>query len=144
MLFCKEEQPIQIRSGDEALLTHTIQRIAGQPVPELLDPVLQTLEQEVGPDYHWPGIVRELEQAVRSILLTMHYRTGTGDAVQLTENLYQAFEREQLSAQDLVASYCIMLYEKYGTYEKVARITDLDPRTVKKHIQNRGNSSNAK
>ena len=119
----------------EALLTHTIQRIAGQPVPELLETVLQTLAHEVGPDYQWPGNVRELEQAVRSILLTMHYRPGSGDAAHLTEVLHQAIEQEKLSAQELVSSYCMILYEKYGTFEKVARITKLDPRTVKKHLQ---------
>ena len=118
----------------EALLAHTIQRIAGQPVPELLDTVLHTLEREVGSDYQWPGNVRELEQAVRSIILTMHYRTGAGDAVDLIDVLHQSIEQESLSAQDLVASYCRILYEKYGTYEKVAQITNLDPRTVKKHI----------
>ena len=119
----------------EALLAHTIQRIAGQPVPELLETILQTLEQEVGPDYLWPGNVRELEQAARSIILTMHYRKGTGDAADLTDVLHQSIERESLSAQDLVATYCKIIYEKYRTYEKVAQITNLDPRTVKKHIK---------
>jgi DNA-binding NtrC family response regulator len=129
------QQLYEDSSSLESLLAHTIQRIAGQPVPELLDTVLQTLEREVGPDYHWPGNVRELEQAVRSILLTMHYRPGSGEAAHLTEILHQAIEREKLSAQELVASYCTILYEKYGTFEKVARITKLDPRTVKKHIR---------
>ena len=64
----------------------------------------------------------------------MHYRTGAGDAVDLIDVLHQSIEQESLSAQDLVASYCRILYEKYGTYEKVAQITNLDPRTVKKHI----------
>ena len=88
----------------------------------------------MGPDYPWPGNVRELEQAVRSILLTMHYRPGSGNAAQLTEILHQAIEREKLSAQELVSAYCTILYEKYGTFEKVASITKLDPRTVKKHV----------
>ena len=138
------QQLFEDSSTLEALLAHTIQRIAGQPIPELLDTVLRTLEQEIGPDYHWPGNVRELEQAVRSILLTMHYKTGTGDPAQLTENLYQAVEREELSAQELIALYCAMLYEKYGTYEKVAQITELDPRTVKKHIQNNNKAPSVK
>ncbi|NNF45822.1 MAG: sigma-54-dependent Fis family transcriptional regulator [Desulfofustis sp.] len=127
------QQLYEDSSSLEALLTHTIQSIAGQPVPELLETVLVTLEQEVGPDYHWPGNVRELEQAVRSILLTMHYRPGAGDAAHLTEALYHAIEQDKLSARELVSSYCTILYEKYGTFEKVARITKLDPRTVKKH-----------
>ena len=128
------QQLFEDASTLEALLAHTIQRIAGQPVPELLETVLKTLEREVGPDYHWPGNVRELEQAVRSILLSMHYRPEAGDASLLTEILHQGVEREKLSAQQLVASYCRILYEKYGTFEKVAHITHLDPRTVKKHI----------
>lgn len=120
----------------EALLVHTIMRIAGQPVPELLDTVLQILEKEVGPDYEWPGNVRELEQAVRSILLTMHYHRDR-DGVGLTDELHLAIEQEALNAQELVSSYCRLLYKKYGTFDKVARITSLDPRTVKKHLQNK-------
>ena len=128
------QQLLEDSSTLEALLAHTIQRIAGQPVPELQETVLHTLAREVGQDYHWPGNVRELEQAVRSILLTMNYRPGSGDAVRLTDVLHQAIERDALGVQELVAWYCRILYEKYGTYEKVARIARLDPRTVKKQI----------
>jgi DNA-binding NtrC family response regulator len=120
----------------ETLLEHTIVRIAGEPVPKLLDVVMTTLEREVGRNYEWPGNVRELEQAVRSILLTLHYNKNASGAVGFTNELYRAIERESVNAQDLVSIYCSTLYRKYGTYEKVAKITNLDPRTVKKHLQN--------
>lgn len=120
----------------ETLLEHTIERIAGESVPRLLDVVMNTLEREVGLDYDWPGNVRELEQAVRSILLTLHYNNNQRRAVGVTTDLHQAIERETVTAHELVSIYCASLYRKYGTYEKVAQITDLDPRTVKKHIQN--------
>ncbi|MCP3929467.1 MAG: sigma-54-dependent Fis family transcriptional regulator, partial [Bacteroidetes bacterium] len=55
----------------EALLIHTIDKIVGEPVPELLEKVIEILQKEVGSNYDWPGNVRELEQAVRSILLTL-------------------------------------------------------------------------
>lgn len=120
----------------ETLLEHTILRIAGEPVPHLLDLVMTTLEGEVGLDYEWPGNVRELEQAVRSILLTLHYNKNNSNEVDCTNELHLAIERESVSAQELVSLYCSLLYRKYGTYEKVAKITNLDPRTIKKHIQN--------
>ncbi|MEJ2134011.1 MAG: sigma 54-interacting transcriptional regulator [Desulfofustis sp.] len=120
----------------ETLLEHTILRIAGEPVPHLLDVVMTTLEGEVGLDYQWPGNVRELEQAVRSILLTLHYNNNNSYEVDGTNKLHLAIERESVSAQELVSLYCSLLYRKYGTYEKVAKITNLDPRTIKKHIQN--------
>ena len=119
----------------ETLLEHTILRIAGEPVPQLLEVVMTTLEKEVGLDYEWPGNVRELEQAVRSILLTLHYNKNNSGAVDLVNELHHAIEKEAVDAQELVSIYCSILYRKYGTYEKVAKITKLDPRTVKKHIQ---------
>ena len=117
-----------------ALLEHTIQRITGESLPDLLAQVLDILEKEVGADYDWPGNVRELEQAVRSILLTRHYVRDRSEVAEYELNFHQAIDAESLDAQRLVSSYCQILYTKYGTYEKVAQITNLDPRTVKKHI----------
>jgi DNA invertase Pin-like site-specific DNA recombinase len=34
----------------------------------------------------------------------------------------------------LAAWYCNQLYEKYGTYQQVAKKTGLDRRTVKKYL----------
>jgi two-component system, NtrC family, response regulator HydG len=33
-----------------------------------------------------------------------------------------------------VRGYCALLYERFGTYEEVARRAGLDRRTVKKHV----------
>lgn len=117
-----------------ALLEHAIQRITGEPIPVLLDQVLAILEKEVGKDYDWPGNVRELEQAVRSILLTKHYEGSSRQTAGNELDFHAAIDAESLDAQRLISGYCRILYQKYGTYEKVALITKLDPRTVKKHI----------
>jgi len=130
------QQIFEDSSTLEALLAHTILRIAGKPVPELLDKIMQLLEREVGLNYDWPGNVRELEQSVRSILLTLHYNKNTSGTLGYTNELHRAIERESVNAQGLISIYCSILYRKYGTFEKVAKITNLDPRTVKKHIQN--------
>ena len=118
----------------ETLLEHTILRIAGEPVPQLLDVVMGTLKDEVGFDYEWPGNVRELEQAVRSILLTMHYNNKNDGIVNVARDIHAAIEKEAVDAHQLLSIDCSVLYNNYGTYEKVAEITKLDPRTVKKHI----------
>jgi DNA invertase Pin-like site-specific DNA recombinase len=41
---------------------------------------------------------------------------------------------QESDAKQLLEAYCQRLYQRYGTYEKVARISGLDRRTVKKHI----------
>jgi two-component system, NtrC family, response regulator HydG len=118
------------------LLEHTIKQIIGEPAPGLALEVQNILLEEVGPTYDWPGNVRELEQAVRRILLTKHY-SGKGPDTEIDSKQSQFMkhiEDGRLSAQEVLTSYCNMLYRKHGTFEKVAQITKLDRRTVKKYI----------
>ena len=72
----------------------------------------------------------------KSILLKRHYG---GDA-QIADNrrkddFVDKFFSGALEARELMGMYCEVLYEKYGTYEEVARRIKLDPRTVKKNVQ---------
>jgi hypothetical protein len=80
--------------------------------------------------------VRELEQAVRRILLTKHYE---GDhksvAPDLQSRLRDGIDHGSLDADTLLSDYCRLLYERNGTYEEVARRTKLDRRTVKAYIE---------
>ena len=119
----------------EILLNHTIQRITGEPAQDLTVELKNIISKEVSPTYEWPGNVRELEQAVRRILLTKHYK---GDLCEVTPPKSTQFikdiENGNLDAQEVMTSYCNMLYRKHGTYEKVAEVTRLDRRTVKKYI----------
>ena len=120
----------------DALLGGIVQRLAGQPAPELGQSVRTALRQQPGSDYPWPGNVRELEQAVRRILLTSSY-TGdrTGIEPDLATHLKQGLQQGTLTAEELLAGYCRLLHERHGTYEEVARRTLLDRRTAKKYVQ---------
>jgi hypothetical protein len=42
--------------------------------------------------------------------------------------------KEEIDAKALLATYCRRLYDRYGTFEEVARRIRLDRRTVKKYI----------
>jgi len=98
--------------------------------------VREVIENELGPGYSWPGNVRELEQAVRRILLTRGI--GPDSRMDLSRDcnpcLFSRIEDGAMSARELLEKYCMLLYEKFGTYEEVSRRTRLDRRTVKKYI----------
>jgi hypothetical protein len=120
----------------DLLLDHAIRRIIGEPDPDLLKTVKGILQKEVDLSYPWPGNVRELEQAVRRILLTRHYSGDSGEIpADAQGRLIKGINEETLDAQGVLSLYCSILYEHHGTYEEVARISNLDRRTVKKHIQ---------
>ena len=94
------------------------------------------IEKDVGLGYGWPGNVRDLEQAVRRIILTRRYQGDTKCLPSdLSGELSKEVESGTLDAQTLLAKYCRHLFLRYGTYEQVARQTKLDRRTVKKYIQ---------
>jgi hypothetical protein len=40
-----------------------------------------------------------------------------------------------VNAQSLLARYCFQPYQRYGTFEEVARRAKLDRRTVKKYVE---------
>ncbi len=117
------------------LLDITISRILGNPSAEISALMADRILKSPGKQYLWPGNVRELEQCVRSILLKQTYK-GTDSKIKkdLGTRLKQGITNGNLSARELMTGYCKMLYNTHNTFESVARITGLDRRTVKKHI----------
>ncbi len=123
----------------EELLNLIVERTAGEPAPELARMIREVLEQKLPRDYPWPGNVRELEQAVRRILLTRDYQGDAKNAsADQRSQLREGMESGLLNARAVLCAYCRLLFQRYGTYEEVARRTDLDRRTVKKYIQDGG------
>ena len=117
------------------LLKKTINKITGEDSKEIYDMVYKTVVEKLGKNYPWPGNVRELEQCVRRILLTKNYNADLKNINQdLSSKITVAVESGNYDAQNLIADYCKLLYQRYGTYQDVARITKLDRRTVKRYI----------
>ena len=120
----------------EELLHVVIERIVGVPSAELAALVNKQICRAPGITYAWPGNVRELEQCVRRILLKRAYtplapRLPPGQMSELIEGI----KTQSLDAKALVGAYCLMLHQQHKTIEAVARISGMDRRTAKKHIE---------
>jgi MoxR-like ATPase len=126
-----QEEPEELQE----LISHLLTGMLGEPAPELVQRVRATLERSLPLEYPWPGNVRELEQAIRRILLTGQYTVTSSDkSSNVFERLVAGIKTRRLSAEELLAGYCALLYGQCGTYEEVARRANLDPRTVKKYL----------
>ena len=80
--------------------------------------------------------MRELEQAVRRILLTGRYTAEVSQAAPGEEEaLLDKLRTGELTAAELLAQYCALLYRRLGTYAEVAKRTGLDPRTSRKYVE---------
>lgn len=130
-----KEKPSEL----DELLDFTIQKMTGTHSEKLILKVKRIIDRQLGENYRWPGNVRELEQCVRSVLLRRDYRGKSRDdeeTTSLTQELIQGILNRNIPVPSLVSGYCSLLYDKLGTYEKVAKLTGLDRRTIKKHITN--------
>ncbi|MBU8849610.1 MAG: sigma 54-interacting transcriptional regulator [Desulfobacterales bacterium] len=129
------ENPSEI----DDLLDFTIKKMAGTHSEKLILKVKRIIDRRLGKDYQWPGNVRELEQCVRSVLLRRDYKGKQKDeekTASLKQKLLQGISDRDILVSSLVSGYCKLLYDDAGTYEKVAKLTGLDRRTIKKHIMN--------
>ena len=126
------------QDGDELdnLITVIVKRTVGREAPEFVKMVQDVIDHQLGRHYPWPGNVRELEQCVRRVLLKKDY---AGDKKilcnDLKAELSEGLEFGSIPANRLIAGYCKLLYERFGTYEEVAKRTKLDRRTVTKYIK---------
>ncbi len=129
------QQRIQEHKDElEELIVHTVRYITGHHSKELSATVQEVIDSHLGRDYHWPGNVRELAQCVRRIIIKREYHGDQTQALDPLDRLMSTIKTGTCDARSLLAGYCRHLYERYGTYQKVAEITGLDRRTVKKHV----------
>ena len=120
----------------EQLVQLLVARVSGARAPELVASVMEALESSLPRGYAWPGNVRELEQAVRRVLLTGRYAAEPAPTAQSEdEALIEKLRAGELTAEQVLARYCALLYRRLGTYAEVARRTGLDPRTSRKYIE---------
>ncbi|HVY05188.1 MAG TPA: sigma 54-interacting transcriptional regulator [Burkholderiales bacterium] len=126
------ESPAELQQ----LVERVTARITGAANPDLVARVMEAFERDLPRDYAWPGNVRELEQAVRRILLTGRYAAlAQPEEASTGEEALAKWLNGDLTAADLLARYCWLLYQRLGTYAEVAKRTGLDPRTSRKYVE---------
>jgi DNA-binding NtrC family response regulator len=135
-----EVPPLRVRLAERPeemgeLLAHLVERIVGERSLAIVERVAGAIAAGVGAQYAWPGNVREVEQAVRRILMTAAYEPLSAEAPRdLDDRLLASLGEGSLDAEELLSHYCALLYRRHGTYEEVAKRTKLDRRTVKKYV----------
>lgn len=132
-----DEDPLEMDALLELLVTRTL----GEPSGEWVARIREILYRDLGEDYAWPGNVREMEQAVRRIILSREYRRRlhvkpTPDS--LAEKIQSGVNEGSLTARQMLSSYCALLYKQHENIEEVARRTQMDRRTVKKYLLSSG------
>ncbi len=110
------------------LVNIVLSKILGTNDKGLARKITNTINKLVPNEYTWPGNVRELEQCVRRVLLKGSCDFETKKSTQTLNT------GMQIPVNELLKQYCTTLYNKFNTYEAVARITHLDRRTVKRYI----------
>ncbi len=137
-IICTPSLAEQLReSPDELpnLVLFLARRLVGEEeAPPLAEEVQAWIEQHLGPAYRWPGNVRELEQCVRNVLIRGEYHPPTARDGHPEEDLAASLRAGQLSADQLLARYCALVYAETQSYQETARRLGIDRRTVKSKV----------
>ena len=105
--------------------------------PAVAMEVERWIEQNIEPDYGWPGNIRELEQCVWNVLIRSTYRPHASDEDTTTgagQSLAADLSALSLSADEVLDRYCTLAYARTGSYQEAARRLGLDRRTVRSRV----------
>lgn len=106
-----------------------------EEVDRLTKDVVTWIYENLGPDYAWPGNIRELEQCVRSIMIRGNYapsgRAESGVTTSALDQFISDVREGVLSRDQLLRGYFSLVYSSKGSYRSAARQLGVDWRTVK-------------
>lgn len=117
------------------LVTFILRRMLGTAHPDLIDSIICRIETSVGPDYAWPGNMRELEQCVRNLLIHDHYTPFEAKSPKRgLQALFSDMERGRAEIDHVMSAYSTWVYAHKGSFEKAAEALGVDRRTVSKYV----------
>lgn len=129
------------------LVSHIAQRLVGEEeAPALVTDSVQWFEQHLPAGYPWPGNFRELEQAVRNMLVHREYLPDPGlaglasaspsptAADPATANFLASAAGGSLPLDAIARAYVRLVRARCESVEATARRLQLDRRTVRKYL----------
>jgi transcriptional regulator with AAA-type ATPase domain len=126
-----EGSPEQLRN----LLLFITRRVAGEDeAAQLARQVEEWITANLGPEYPWQGNVRELEQCVRNVMVRNAYHPQERAQTAPRESFLEAVASGRLTADELLAHYCTLVYAQTRNYQETARRLGLDRRTIKSRV----------
>ena len=84
-------------------------------------------------DYEWPGNFRELEQAVRNIIVHDEF-VPLGHDRETGVDIAKTYRSTEVSLSEWNRIYARKAYDNAGSYREAARRLNADQRTVKKLV----------
>ena len=111
----------------------------GEGAKELSSKVVDRLRSVIPENYPWPGNFRELEQAVRNIIVHDEF-IPLGQGSEIEFDIKQVYANTKLSLNGWSRIYAKKAYENAGSYREAARLLGVDQRTIKKWVLESGDS----
>ena len=100
---------------------------------ELSSRVVEKLQSVLPNDYEWPGNFRELEQAVRNIIVHDEF-VPLGHDRETGVDIAKTYRSTEVSLSEWNRIYARKAYDNAGSYREAARRLNADQRTVKKLV----------
>jgi DNA-binding NtrC family response regulator len=122
-----QQNPAELRE----MVEHFTRQMTNDYNPKLADRVMEVIATRLPKDYAWPGNVRELAQCIRRVILKDDYRPDEATRQTRLDKITAGIKKENFSAEQLTTEYCKFLFERHESYMDVAKIMELNWRTVK-------------
>jgi transcriptional regulator with AAA-type ATPase domain len=100
---------------------------------ELSSKVVDRLQSSIPQNYSWPGNFRELEQAVRNIIIHDEFVPLAKD-IGSECDFNEVYRNTQFTLNKWSRLYTQKAYENAGSYREAARRLEVDQRTLKKWV----------
>ena len=97
---------------------------------EISPGISRILNKSLPEDYLWPGNFRELEQAVRNVVVTGSYYPPKSSGKD--QGIDRHYQRTDLSMNQWISLYANQAYENFGSYREAGKQLGVDQRTLKK------------